>query len=104
MSPVDSDRSVWTEARARGRREFIERRVTGVGLRLGAALAAWNTAIGGTYCDYDHTRLLLEAAFYVLASMVCCALSALIEWKYLERRFGSLALRDAQRDSWTAER
>jgi hypothetical protein len=89
MSWIDSDcdRTAWVEARGRGRHAFVEGRALGLGIRLGLALAAWNTLVGGTFGTYDRTRLLLEAVFYVIASVGCSAVSALIEWRYLERTF-----------------
>jgi len=77
----------WRAARALGRRAFVEARVFGVGLKLGLALAAWNTIVGGSLADYDARRLLLEAAYYLAGSMVIAAASARLEWHYLAQRF-----------------
>jgi hypothetical protein len=85
MSPIEVERSLSTDARARGPHAFIERRVLGVGVRLGAVLAAWNAAVGGTFGDYDRHRLVLEGAFYLLGSMACSALSAVVEWRSTAR-------------------
>ena len=87
MSPEDLDHVAWVAMRADGRRAFVERRIAGFGLRLGLVLAAWNTAVGGTFGNYDRVRLVLEATFYLTASLACGALSAVLEWDCLRRKF-----------------
>jgi hypothetical protein len=83
----DVDRAAWADARARGRRLFIERRMVAFGLRLGVILAAWNAAVGGTLGDYDRHRLVFEGTFYLVASLACSAVAAILEWDYLRRKF-----------------
>ena len=87
MSPTDCESTIWAEARVGGARAFIERRVIGLGVRLGVVLAVWNAAVGGTLGDYDSHRLVLEGAFYFLGSIACGAVSAVIEWRYLSQSF-----------------
>ena len=81
------DRESWLAARRQGRHIFIEERVSHVGAVLGAVLAAWNALVGGTYGDYDATRLLLESLYYLSGSMVLSGLAAMLEWSSLRRRF-----------------
>ena len=74
-------------ARSQGRRHFIEERVAHVGAALGAVLAAWNALVGGTFGDYNATRLMLEGLYYFAGSMVLSGLGATLEWSSLRRRF-----------------
>lgn len=83
----DEDRLAWNAARKCGRRAFIETRIFGVGLKLGLALAAWNTLVGGSFADHAVRRVLLEAAYYLAGSLVLAGVSARLEWRYLARRF-----------------
>jgi hypothetical protein len=84
------DRETWQAARRLGRHVFIEERVSHVGVALGAALATWNALIGGTFGEYDATRMALEGVYYLSGSMVLSGLAAMLEWHFLSRRFGSL--------------
>ena len=87
VSHDELDRESWLAARQRGRHLFIEERVWRVGAGLGAALAAWNALVGGTFGDYNTTRVLLEGLYYLSGSMALSGLAALLEWSSLRRRF-----------------
>ena len=84
------DREAWRAACAQGRRLFIEERVSHVGAVLGATLAAWNAFVGGTFGEYNATRVVLEGVYYLSGSMVLSGLAAMLEWNFLSKRFGSL--------------
>lgn len=84
------DREAWQTARRLGRHAFIEERVSHAGVALGAALAAWNALVGGTFGEYAATRIALEGVYYLSGSMVLSGLAAMLEWTFLSRRFGSL--------------
>lgn len=86
----EMDREAWQAARRLGRHLFIEERVSRVGVLLGATLAAWNAVMGGTFAQYDPARLALEGIYYLSGSMVLSGLAAMLEWRFLSRRFGSL--------------
>ena len=90
VSNDELDREAWQAARRMGRRVFIEERLSHVGAALGAALAAWNALVGGTFGEYDTTRVVLEGVYYVSGSMVLSGLAAMLEWNLLSKRFGSL--------------
>jgi hypothetical protein len=89
VSNDELDREAWQAARRMGRRVFIEERVSHVGAALGAALAAWNALVGGTFGEYDTTRVVLEGVYYLSGSMVLSGLAAMLEWNLLSKRFGS---------------
>ena len=89
VSHDEMDRESWLAARGRGRRVFIEERVLHAGAALGAALAAWNALVGGTFGDYYATRIVLEGVYYLAGSMALSGLAAWLEWSSLIRRFGS---------------
>ena len=84
------DREAWQAARRLGRHVFIEERVSHAGVALGAALAAWNALMGGTFGEYDATRIALEGVYYLSGSMVLSGLAAMLEWTFLSKRFGSV--------------
>jgi hypothetical protein len=88
VSHDEMDRESWFAARGRGRRVFIEERVSHVGAALGAVLAAWNALVGGTFGEYHATRIVLEGVYYLSGSMVLSGLAAMLEWNALSRRFG----------------
>ncbi len=88
MSDDELDRADWLAASRQGRHLFIEARVSRVGAVLGVALAAWNTLVGGSFGEYDASRLALESAYYLFGSMVLSGLAAMLEWRSLQRRFG----------------
>jgi hypothetical protein len=90
VSNDELDREAWQAARRMGRRVFIEERVLHVGAALGAVLAAWNALVGGTFGEYDATRVMLEGVYYLSGSMVLSGLAAMLEWNLLSKRFGSL--------------
>ena len=94
MRGVVEDCVTWNAARRLGRRAFVETRVFSIGLKLGLALAALNTIVGGSFADYDARRLLLEAAYYLAGSMVISGASARLEWRYLARRFRAIGGND----------
>src|SRR5690349_19150692 len=76
------------DARVGGMHRFVERRVLGFGAKLGLALVVWNVVVGGTLLNYDVHRLALEGAYYLLGSMALSGIGAMVEWSYLERKFG----------------
>ena len=88
VSHEQMDHDSWLAARGRGRRLFIEERVLHAGAALGAALAAWNTLVGGTFGDYHTTRIVLEGVYYLAGSMGLSGLAAALEWRSMHRRFG----------------
>ena len=90
VSNDEMDREAWRAARRLGRHLFIEERVSRVGVLLGAILAAWNAAVGGTFGEYDATRLTLEGVYYLAGSMVLSGLAAMLEWNFLSKRFGAV--------------
>jgi hypothetical protein len=90
VSHEELDREAWQAARRLGRRVFIEERVSHVGVVLGAALAAWNALVGGTFGEYNASRVVLEGVYYLTGSMVLSGLAAMLEWNFLSKRFGSL--------------
>jgi hypothetical protein len=87
MTPDDVDRADWDAARAIGRYRFIEQRITGFYIALGAALAATNALVGGSGGDYELHRLVLEGAFYAIGSIALGGLGAALERTHLRRRF-----------------
>src|SRR5215467_8586594 len=84
------DREAWQAARRLGRHVFIEERVSRAGAAVGLLLAAWNALMGGTFGEYDATRIALEGVYYLSGSMVLSGLAAMLEWNFLSRRFDSL--------------
>ena len=90
MSHDELDREAWQSAHRLGRHVFIEERVSHVGAVLGATLAAWNALVGGTFGEYDTTRIMLEGVYYLSGSMVLSGLAAVLEWNFLSKRFGSM--------------
>ena len=90
VSNDEMDREAWQTARRLGRHVFIEERVSRIGLMLGASLAAWNAVMGGTFAEYNPARLALESVYYVSGSMVLSGFAAMLEWRFLSKRFGSL--------------
>lgn len=88
MFDDELDRADWLAANRLGRHLFIEGRVSRPGAALGLALAAWNALFGGTLGVYDVGRLALESAYYLAGSMVLSGVAAMLEWRWLERRFG----------------
>ncbi|HEV8446242.1 MAG TPA: hypothetical protein VGQ44_05460 [Gemmatimonadaceae bacterium] len=90
VSNDEMDREAWQDARRLGRHLFIEERVLHVGMVLGASLAAGNAVMGGTFAEYNPTRIALEAVYYLSGSMVLSGFAAMLEWRFLSKRFGSL--------------
>src|SRR4051812_16670159 len=87
MTSDEEDRAAWIHARSGGMHEFVERRVMGIGTKLGLALALWNAIAGGTFHTYHARWVLLEGAYYFIGSVALCGIGAALEWRHLERRF-----------------
>ena len=82
------DRASWLDARLQGRYGFIEERASHVGVVLGLVLAGWSAMVDASL-GYPLNRLLLESTYFFSGSVGLTGLAALLEWEFLERRFGS---------------